>query len=273
MQIVIRGAGDLASGVALRLYRAGFQVVMCELAAPLAVRRLVSFSEAVYQGTCTVEGITGQRVAGPERLAEIHEVLARRAIPVVVDPEGRLLQNPAVQVVVDARMTKAFQPLPSLGNPVALLIGLGPGFEVGRNCDAVIETRRSHTLGRVLWTGQAQADTGEPDPVLDQSRSRVLRAPVGGELGAGLLLGMVVKSGTVICRVDGLPVLAPFDGALRGLLPDGSRVTRDMKIGDLDPRSDPDLCRLVSDKSLAIGGGVLEAILTNPDLRRTLLSS
>lgn len=275
MKIVIRGAGDLASGVAMRLQRAGLPVVMCELPSPLAVRRLVSFSEAVYQGACTVEEIAGQRVDSPERLEEIHAILARRAIPVVIDPQGRLLHTPGILVVVDARMRKRDEPPPDLGldNAGALRIGLGPGFEAGLNCDAVIETRRSHTLGRVIWSGRAQADTGEPDPVMQKGGTRVLRAPTAGQLTAGLPLAALVRAGEQICRVGGQPVVAPFDGALRGLLPDGLAVPAGLKIGDLDPRSDPTLCRLVSDKSLAIGGGVLEAILSRPALRRALFSS
>lgn len=268
----MRGAGDLASGVALRLHRSGLDVVLCELPAPLAVRRLVSFSEAVYQGACTVEEVTALRVPDPADRAEIGAILARREIPVVVDPHGILLDSPEIAVIVDARMLKAYPLAPQRGaaNPAALLIGLGPGFEAGQNCDAIIETRRGHTLGRVLWSGRAEADTGQPEAVLSQGTSRVLRAPADGVLENGMALGSLVNAGMVICRVGGQPVRAAFDGALRGLLRDGSPVTAGLKIGDLDPRLDPALCYLVSDKSLAIGGGVLEAILSRPALRQTL---
>lgn len=262
MLVLIRGGGDLASGVAVRLYRAGFQVVVTELAHPLVVRRTVSFAEAVPEGWVEVEGILGELSATPE---EARETLKAGKIPVLIDPELACLDILHPEVVVDARMRK--KP-PERGKELAtLVIGLGPGFIAGENCHAVIETNRGHDLGRVLWAGTPHPDTGIPGAVMGYSRKRVLRAPADGELISGAKIGDRVKKGTVIALVGGQAVMAPFDGILRGLIRPGTEVTKGTKIGDVDPRDNPDMVFLVSDKARAIGGAVLEAILACPDLR------
>jgi len=268
MLILIRGGGDLASGIALRLVRAGLKVVICELAQPLAVRRLVSFSEAIYNGETTVEGLTARRVMDPQDTLKVLTTLSRSQIPVLVDPQGEAIAGLHPEVVVDARMTKQPAELPA--EKVNLLIGLGPGFTAGANCHCAIETKRGHTLGRVYWQGGPLPDTGIPDGVLERRSERVLRAPVDGELRALAELGSVIEAGQTLAEVDGQVLVASFRGALRGLLRSGQLVKQGMKIGDLDPRADPELCRLVSDKSLAIAGGVLEAILSRPELRSKL---
>lgn len=264
MLVLIRGGGDLASGVALRLHRAGLKVVITELPQPLVVRRKVSFAEAVFQGRTQVEEVSARLAT---EYAQISEMLESDEIPVVVDPQGGILHRSEFffTVLVDARMTK--RP-PDLGMEAApLVIGLGPGFVAGENCHAAIETKRGHYLGRVIWKGAPEPDTGEPERVLGQRNSRVLRAPADGCLVAHAKIGDVLAQDERIAEVSGQVVRAPFAGVLRGLLHPGLNVHQGQKVGDVDPRGDPRYCTLVSDKSLAIGGGVLEAILSRVDLR------
>lgn len=277
MLILIRGAGDLASGVALRLQRAGLRVIMTELPQPLAVRRLVSFSEAVLAGECSVEGVAARRVDDPSDSLRVLQVLSKGKIPVLVDPEGISVKALHPGIVVDARMLKLRVPLEPVR--VGLLVGLGPGFIAGENCHAVVETNRGHHLGRVFWQGAAEEDTGLPDGVADRRAERVLRAPVGGRLQTAANLGDLLHVGQAVARIvpndessPAVELKAQFNGALRGLLPDGYSIQPGMKIGDLDPRGQPQYCSQVSDKALAIGGGVLEAILSKAELRRQLWS-
>lgn len=253
--ILIRGGGDLATGVALRLHRVGFKVAILELEKPLAVRRTVSFSEAVYEGVQTVEGVTA-RLVSPDQL---QVTLEAGEIPVLIDPEANILRNqfltsPSSTFLVDARLIKR-EPDPLPIN-LPLHIGLGPGFTAGVSCHAVIETRRSHTLGRVIYDGRAYPDSGLPegDP------SRVLRAPDAGTVTPYKQIGAFCKKDELIATVNDKPVTSPFDGLLRGLIHPRVGVTEGMKIGDVDTRNDADLVRLVSDKSLAVAGGVLEAV-------------
>lgn len=265
--VLLRGGGDLASGVALRLHRAGINVVITELPQPLAVRRTVSFAEAVYEGEHPVEGVTARRVQ-PE---EIPAALEANTIPVLVDPDAKiLLSSLPFAVVVDARLTKAApEPLP---RSMPLHIGLGPGFHAGVNCQAAVETRRSHTLGRVYWEGSTQPDSGQPegDP------RRVLRAPAAGVFVGHKKIGEHCEVGEVIAEVRSEPdhgqstISSPIRGVLRGLIRDGIYVAEGLKVGDVDARDDASACFLVSDKALAIGGGVLEAILTRKEIRERL---
>jgi xanthine dehydrogenase accessory factor len=267
--ILIRGGGDLASGVALRLHRSGMHVLITELAQPLVIRRLVSFAEAVYQGESTVEGVTA-RLA--QSVNEVLELLELQMIPVLIDPECKILSSvqsdhPSYRcaVLVDARMIKRS---PGLGIEAAhMVIGLGPGFIAGENCHAVIETNRGHFLGRVIWEGSALPDTGVPEGFGDEYQDRVLRAPSEGNFQPRRDICDRLEVGDLIAEVAGKPIYAPFKGVLRGLLHPGLYVQRGFKVGDLDPRDDPRYCRLVSDKSLAVGGGVLEAILSNAEMR------
>jgi xanthine dehydrogenase accessory factor len=262
--IIIRGGGDLATGVAIRLLRSGLHLVVTELIQPLAVRRTVSFAEAIYSGEVTIEEFTARRVEEAGDALQILSTLAEGLVPVLMDPACACAKFLHPAVVVDGRMTKL--PPEPIGYSPALYIGLGPGFEAGVNCQAVVETRRGHTLGRLHWRGAPDADTGQPegDP------ARVLRAPVDGELTILANIGDLVKADQVIASVSGQPIAAPFSGLLRGLLHPGLQVTRGLKIGDIDPRTDPRLCHLVSDKALSIGGAVLEAILSKPELHTLL---
>lgn len=269
--VLLRGGGDLATGVALRLHRVGIRLVITELAQPLAVRRTVSFAEAVYEGSWEVEGVKARLVEADQLSA----ALEADEIPVLIDPEANLLLSSLREpqgiafhfpVVVDARLTK--QPPAPLPRSVPLHIGLGPGFTAGHDCQAVIETRRSHTLGRVIWNGTTQPDSGEPegDP------RRVLRAPADGVLQGVKRIGEHVEAGEVVAMVnEKYSVISLLSGVLRGLARDGLRVSKGMKIGDVDPRDDPAYCYLVSDKALAIGGGVLEAALSRREIRKVLL--
>jgi xanthine dehydrogenase accessory factor len=265
--VLLRGGGDLATGVALRLHRAGIKLVITELAQPLAVRRTVSFSEAIYELYHTVEGVTARRVE-PD---QIEAVLEANEIPTLADPNADILsqiKNYQLPIIVDARLLKS--PPSPLPVDVSLHIGLGPGFHAGIDCNAVVETRRSHTLGRVYWTGTAQADSGKPegDP------RRVLRAPGDGVLTAMANIGEHVEEGQVVALVsERHPVISPFKGVLRGLIRPGLHVTKGLKIGDIDSRDDPAACYLVSDKALAIGGGVLEAVLSREEIRNRLYAS
>jgi xanthine dehydrogenase accessory factor len=264
---MVRGGGDLASGVALRLHRAGIKVVITELPRPLTVRRAVAFSEAVYRGHTQVEEVTGILAVDVE---DSSRILSEGNIPVLVDPQADSRHTLTPIVLVDARMTK--RP-PDLGlNAAKLVVGLGPGFLAGENCHAVIETQRGHSLGRVIWNGAPQPDTGVPEAVRDHQAERVLRAPEAGILVGEVEIADHVEAGQLIARVGASKILAPFSGVVRGLLHSGLSVTAGMKIGDVDPRDDPSYCFLVSDKSLAIGGGVLEAILSRPDIRGDLWS-
>jgi len=300
--VLLRGGGDLASGLALRLHRAGIRVVISELPEPLAVRRTVSFSEAVYEGYYSVEGVNA-RLIQPDQLSA---VLEAGEIPVLVDPDANILtfniRPLTFAVVIDARLIKL--PPSPLPIEVPLHIGLGPGFHAGKDCDAVVETRRSHTLGRVYWTGTTQADSGEPEG----DKRRVLRAPIDGKLIAYANIGDHLEEGQVIAKIQrhvilskatlaphasagenlednirdssvsplpqsDMKVVSPFRGILRGLIRPGLHVTKGLKIGDVDPRNDLSACTLVSDKALSIGGGVLETILSRVEIREKIYNS
>lgn len=263
--VLVRGGGDLATGVAARLHRAGLIVLVTELAQPLVVRRKAAFAEAVFSSQTTVEGISARRA---QSLAEAEAILAAGEIPVLVDPALECLPGLRPLVLVDARLMK--RP-PETGLDAApLVVGLGPGFTAGVDCHAVVETMRGHNLGRVLWQGRAAANTGLPEKVGEQQAQRVLRAPAAGELHALVEIGSLLDAGDPIAEVGGMVVAAPFAGVLRGLLHPGLAVQPGMKIGDLDPRRDPAFCTAISDKALAIGGGVLEAVLTRPAIRSQL---
>ena len=267
--VLIRGGGDLASGVALRLHHVGIQLIITELPQPLAVRRLVAFSEAIYQEKISIEEVTGVWVSNIE---EAVSVIKRNGIPVLVDPDCDLLESLQLEIlaIIDARMLKR---APDLGLEAApLVIGLGPGFIAGENCHAVIETNRGHYLGRVIWKGEAEANTGVPGKVGIYQNARVLRAPGQGKLNNNFEVGSTVSKGDVIADVLGKSILAPFDGVLRGLLRNNVQVSTGMKVGDIDPRNDLNQARTVSEKSLATGGGVLEALLTKREIRGNLWS-
>jgi xanthine dehydrogenase accessory factor len=268
VSVVVRGGGDLASGVIYRLAKAGFPVTVTELTHPLAIRRAVAYASAVYEATITVGGLTARRV---ERTADVTHVQAAGEIPVLVDDAGKALTALKPVVVVDARLAKR-----NLGTTIGdatLVIALGPGFEAGKDCHAVIETSRGHNLGRVIWSGSAEPDTATPGDIQGHAADRVLRAPADGYVTPRAAIGDRLEEGDAVAVVGDQPVVAPFDGVLRGLIHRSVAVTRGMKIGDIDPRAVREHCFTISDKSLAVGGGVLEAILSAPQVAEQLRSS
>lgn len=256
MLVVIRGAGDIASGIALRLYRAGIRVVMTDIAAPTAIRRTVCFSQAIPHNSCKVEGIEAIFAASVD---DVEEILKKDAIAVLVDPECRCLQTLQPDAMVDAILAKR-----NLGTNITdapIVVGVGPGFCAGSDCHAVVETMRGHYLGRVIYDGEPIPNTNIPGLIGGYAGERVLRAPCDGVFHQILEIGTQVNAGDIAGTVDGEPMKCTIGGILRGILPDNTPVTQGMKSGDVDPRCEIDHCYCASDKALAVGGGVLEAIL------------
>lgn len=254
--IVIRGGGDIASGVAHRLKRCGFRIVVLEVAEPTTVRRKVAFADAVFQGETVVEGIAGKLAAG---VPEAVEASQRAGIPVLVDPEGSSLPLIKPGAVVDCILAK--KNLGTHKDMAPVVIGVGPGFAAPEDVHAVIETKRGHDLGRVIWEGSAFPDTGVPGNIGGYAEERILRACGEGVVQNERDIGALVRAGDVVCHINGTPVAASVSGVLRGLIRDGSRVYGGMKIGDVDPRGELSYCYTISDKARAVGGGVLEALL------------
>jgi len=257
LTIVIKGAGEMASGVAWRLYMANFKkILMLETVNPLAVRRKVSFCEAVHDRSQTVEGVKAI-VAGS--IEDIHSAWEQGEIAVAADPNWLLLRQVRPEVVVDAILAK--KNLGTRMTDAELVIGLGPGFTAGQEVHMVIETNRGHDLGRILTTGSAQANTGVPGAIAGYTGERVLRAPAAGYFQTTRSIGDLVKAGEVIGTVGGQKVTGKIDGVLRGLIRSETKVTRGLKIGDVDPRGQKQFCDTISEKARAIGGSVLEAVL------------
>ncbi len=251
---VIKGAGDLATGVALSLHRADFAVVMTETAQPTVVRRTVSFAEAVYGGSASVEGARAVRVEP----AGIEGALAEGAIAVVVaEDAGEVLRVVRPALLVDAIIAK--QNLGTSLFDAPAVIGLGPGFVAGRDAHVVIETKRGHDLGRILYEGSARENTGVPGDIGGYTWQRVVRSPAAGTFRAVAHIGDMVAAGDVVGYVGEQPVHVALDGVLRGLLHTGLAVTEGFKLGDVDPRGDPVRCSTISDKARALGGSVLTA--------------
>ncbi len=257
--MIVRGGGDLGSGVAVRLARSGYRVVILETRAPAVVRRRVAFAQAVFSGRADVEDLVGELVDTEEIVAWLETRDERLALPVVIDPDGELLSRLEPDAVVDARMAKRNLGMTRDDAPVT--VGLGPGFEAGVDCSAVIETNRGHALGRVLSSGRAEADTRTPAPVMGVAGKRLVRAPASGIFASSASIGDIVAAGDVVGSVAGTSVEASTPGLLRGLIADGVEVREGQKIGDVDPRGSTIDPATISDKALAIGGGVLEALL------------
>ena len=256
MLILIKGAGDIATGIAVRLKNAGMQVVMTEIAIPTTVRRSVAFSRAVYEGSAVVENITARLVLD---FAQIPAVLQQDEIPVLIDPRCEVLKSIHFDAVVDSILAKKNLSTDPTQAPV--VIGVGPGFSVPQDCHCVIETQRGHDLGRCIYQGCAAKNTGIPGEIGGYTVERLLRAPCDGIFHPILAIGDAVKAGQTVALVDEQPVTAQIDGIVRGLLQDNVPVKAGMKSGDIDPRGCYEHCFTVSDKARAVGGGVLEAIL------------
>ncbi|HEY9069708.1 MAG TPA: selenium-dependent molybdenum cofactor biosynthesis protein YqeB [Candidatus Ozemobacteraceae bacterium] len=254
MKVLILGAGELASGTAHRLFRAGFTVAMTEVSEPLAIRRAVSFCSAVWDGEIEVEGIRGRRWKPGVPLPDTLDHVA-----VIVDPEATLLATWHPDVLVDARLLK--RPCMTSIAQAPLVISLGPGAVCGRDAHVVVETHRGHDLGRLIETGSAAADTGIPGSIGGLTAERVLRAPIAGRVRGDKQIGDLVKAGDPVAWIDETPVRSPIAGVLRGVLHDGLTVTPNLKLADVDPRGEVRACFTLSDKSRTVSGAVLEAVL------------
>ena len=256
MLALIRGAGDIASGAAMRLWRCGVDVVMTDLERPTAIRRTVAFSDAIVHGETIVEGLRAVRA---EDAAQAKKLLCEGVIPVLADPACRCREELAPDALVDAILAKR-----NLGTRLSdapIVVGVGPGFTAGEDCHAVVETMRGHTLARDSYSGSASATTNIPGLIGGCAGARVLRAPCDGVFTAVHRIGDTVEEGETIGFVEGTPMKCTIGGVLRGVLDDGVRVKKGMKSGDVDPRGKAEYCTMVSDKALAVGGGVGEAVL------------
>ncbi len=268
LSALILGAGDIATGVAIRLHQAGAHVVMTEIAQPMVVRRSVAFANAIYEdGAFSVENVKCRVVQNVGMIDNCH---SQNEIALLVDDEAKVAGEIVFDILVDARMIKIYSKVPLTSSPYR--IGIGPGFTVGENCLAIIESKRGPTMGRVIWSGSAEPDTGIPEKVENVQAERVLRSPGEGFFLPQVDIGDVVQAGQTIASVDGKQIVAPFGGLIRGMLHKGLKVKPGTKVGDIDPRPDPRLCQFVSDKSMAVGSGVIEIILKIGELKRKLLS-
>lgn len=253
--VLIKGAGDLASGVACALYLAGYKVILTEIEQPTCVRRKVSFAEAVYKHKITVEGITGQRVDDWENA---RKVINSGRLAVVVDPRQEIKRKYTPAVYIEATLAK--KNYGTSKNDGEVVIALGPGFEAGKDVHAVIETKRGETLGSVIYEGFALSDTGIPGNVLGYTSERVFRAPAAGEFRSVLNIGDFVDADDIIGSIGNYPVRANIAGVIRGLLHSGLMVGKGMKLGDIHPEKDKSVCTRVTDKAWTVGEGVLRAI-------------
>ncbi len=257
LTVVIKGAGDLATGVAARLYRSNMRrLLLLETPAPQAIRRLVALSEAVHLGRTRVEDIEGVLI---DRAGQAGQVWSQGWIPVIVDPQAESVTHIKPHILIDATLAKRNTGMSMDLAP--LTMALGPGFEAGADVHMVVETKRGHELGRVITQGRAAPNTGLPGCIDGESLRRVLRAPRDGVLDKALEIGSRVQCGDVVAVVSSCPVHAEISGVLRGMLRSQIRVVQGMKIGDIDPRGDSTYCTTISDKAGALGGAVLEGIL------------
>ena len=268
--VLLRGGGDLATGVAYRLHQAGFPVVVLELPQPLVVRRRVALATAVLEGQISIESLRGQHVASWE---EARALALTGTIPVLVSPQIPETTT-TIPILVDARIAK--RNIDTRANQADLVIALGPGFQAGEDCHAVIETMRGHSLGRVIWQGSAIPNTGTPGIVAGKGAERVLRAPAAGRVSWKVAIGDRVEANQLLGELGGgiatigHVITAPFAGVVRGLIAPETAVPAGLKIGDIDARNEVTACFTISDKALSIGGGVLEAIFIHLNERISL---
>lgn len=258
LHVLIRGGGEMASGVAHRLFRSHLKVVLTEIPQPLCVRREVSFCEAIFQIEKEVEGVVAKHVASPQ---DVFLAWEEGKIPLLIDSEGAVRESMKPLVIVDAILAK--KNTGTYKGDAPLVIGLGPGFWAGRDVDVVIETNRGHDLGRVITEGPAQPNTGVPGEIGGVGAQRVFRAPRDGVFHPVKRIGDMVEAGETVAWVEDEPTATEISGVLRGLLREGITVHKGLKAGDVDPRGNRENCFTISDKARAIGGGVLEAILAH----------
>ena len=254
----IKGAGDLASGIALRLWRSGFPIIMSELPVPLCIRRTISFSSAVFDGSAKVENAEAVLI---KNISDASDIWNQGKIPVIVDENAEKILSLSPDILVDARLIKSYRDDTHLED-APLVIGMGPGFTAGKNVHCVIETNRGHNMGRVFWTGEAEPDTGIPGTIQGEGIRRVVKSPCNGVFNPTVQIGDAVEEGDIIAHVGTIPIQAQLKGIVRGIIYPGIFVSEKLKIMDIDPRGKREHCFTVSDKATALGGGVLEAILT-----------
>ena len=254
--VMVRGAGDIASGTIYRLFQAGFSVIALEAEKPTVIRRTVAYAAAVTKGMVTVEGLTALRC---DTEVSIVKALAEGKIPICVDPQGNWIKRLNPFAVVDAILAK--KNLGTNRKMAPIVIGLGPGFTAGEDVDAVIETNRGHDLGRVIYNGTAAKNTGIPGNIDGYTHERVVRAPQEGVLRIVQDIGTSVNIGDCLATIGDCKVTTKIAGVLRGIIADESNVFEGMKIADVDPRGRIDYCYTISDKARNLSGGVLEAIL------------
>jgi len=252
-KIVVRGGGDLATGVAQKFFRAGFPVVILETSAPTAIRRSVALCEAVYDGSARVEDMVCRRVSNTDELEGCWQA---GTIPLLIDPAGKAIEKIRPSAVIDAILAK--RNLGTHKGMAPVTIALGPGFCAGEDADVVIETMRGHDLGRLIFKGSAAPNTGIPGEIGGKSNQRVIHAPASGTVVHKKQIGDVVQGGEVIFTVSGTEARAPFTGLLRGLIREGLEAPKGMKAADIDPRTDVDW-HTISDKARCLGGAALEA--------------
>lgn len=255
--VIVRGGGDIASGVIQKLYRCGFKVLVLEIENPTCIRRAVSFSEALFEDEIEVEGIKSVRVRNSE---EIEDAWENNKVPVIVDPKGSYINLLKPKAVVDGILAK--KNLGTYINMAPITIALGPGFKAGKDVDVVIETNRGHNLGRLIFNGEAQADTGAPGNIGGYTKERVIYSPCDGVINNIREIGDIVKKEEPLAYVGDYIVRATIDGVLRGIIRNNSKVYKGLKIADIDPRlEERKNCFTISDKARTIGGGVLEALI------------
>lgn len=259
--VIVRGGGDIATGTICKLYKCGFKVLVLEAEHPSAIRRKVAFSEAVYEGEQTVENLTCYLA---EHLAQAQKMLEEKKLVMLVDPKGESIEKLKPMAVVDAILAKK-----NLGTTIGMakiVIGLGPGFEAGKDVHAVVETMRGHNLGRIFYKGKALANTGIPGEICGYGKERVIKSPEEGVLISRKNISDLVRKGEIVAVIQNggkeVPVEATIDGILRGMIRDNYPVPKGFKIADIDPRvEEKENCFTISDKARCIAGGVLEAIM------------
>lgn len=256
MIILIKGAGDLATGVAYRLKKCGFDIVMTDISKPTTVRRTVAFSQAVYDNNVEVEDIKATLVSGRE---EACNVIKQGNIAIVVDEKAEIIKELKPDVIVDAIIAK--KNLGTKINDAPIVIALGPGFTAGIDCHCVVETKRGHYLGKVIYDGSAIPNTGVPGDIGGYTNERIIRATSDGKILPISKIGDYVEKSDIVAYVNDTPIFAEISGIVRGMLQKDVNVFKGMKSGDIDPRCEKDHCFTISDKARSIGGGVLEAIL------------
>lgn len=260
--VVIRGGGDIATGISHKLYRSGFRILILEIEKPTMVRRTVSFASAVYDCGAIVEKVKAVKAYNTK---DIQRIWSKNQIPVMVDPKCEIIDEMKIDILVDATLAK--RNLGTNRTMAPITIGVGPGFDASKDVDVVVETIRGHDLGKLIFKGYAEPDTGVPGKILGYGKERVLRAPCHGIINNLSNIGDTIKKDQIIAYVDNEPVKATIDGILRGIIMNDSKVKKGLKIADIDPREIKEYCFTISDKARSVAGGVLEAILYMKNIR------